>query len=371
MVVDSESRDMVFERLVDEVNSCRKCERMNESARILGHGVGDLDAEIMFIGEAPGRLGADQTSIPFHGDVAGDNFEELLDFVGITRDRIYVTNAVLCNPRDAKGNNATPVVREVLNCSGFLKKQIDLVDPKIIVTLGATALKALENIENHGLSLRDSVRTSNDWFGRVLVPLYHPGKRAMIHRSFANQRSDYQFVAETLKKVSRKRRKQSGAATRTELLKGCIYLIKRKHSVSYFELHKLAYLAEYLYSRKTGNRLTQAYFIRQKDGPYCVDLSLQRLRKASDSIVVSKKSGKLYLSVADDDLFSGDAGFSQGEPRPEVREILDEVVDRYSYSSDADLKTAVYLTAPMRQILRRESLERLNLYNSPIDFLTS
>lgn len=270
----SNSNELIFRELVGEVAACTKCERMSESVRVLGHAVGNLAADIMFIGEAPGRLGADQTQIPFHGDTAGNNFEDLLEFAGISRSEIYVTNAVLCNPRDERGNNSTPTQIEVSNCGSYLRRQIDLVRPRIIVTLGATSLRALESIEKHGLALREHVRTANKWYGSILIPLYHPGQRAMIHRSHANQRSDYQFVADTLSHVSGKKRKVSGQ-TRSDVLAACRYILQCRGEISYFELHKLAYLAEYAYVKATGERLTKAYFIRQKDGPYCVDLSLQ------------------------------------------------------------------------------------------------
>ena len=95
-----------YDTLCAQVQGCRKCYRMNESARVLSRAAGRIDAKIMFIGEAPGRLGADSSEIPFHGDKAGHNFEELLEFAGLTRASVFVTNAVLCNPRDASGNNA-------------------------------------------------------------------------------------------------------------------------------------------------------------------------------------------------------------------------------------------------------------------------
>jgi uracil-DNA glycosylase family 4 len=354
--------------LVDEVAACRQCPRMAHSARMLGHSVGNLRAGVMFVGEAPGRLGADQTHIPFHGDTAGQNFEDLIAFVGIRREDIYITNCVLCNPRDERGNNATPNPSEVSNCSGYLRRQIDLVNPKVVVSLGATSLRALAAVEHHALSLKDHVRTSHSWYGRLLVPLYHPGQRAMIHRSYANQRSDYQFVADTLRRLGTTK-SRAVSATRADVLAACQFILGRRKEVSYFELHKLAYLAEYLHVKRTGERLTGAFFVRQKDGPYCVDLNVQRLKKADTNVVVKNRSGKLFLalsSAARPNLF--DTG---PELDDSFKKTLEEVLARYDYPSDADLKRAVYLTAPMRMMLRREKSEGANLYNAPIDFLTA
>jgi uracil-DNA glycosylase family 4 len=338
---------------------------MRDSARMLGYSAGNLAADVMFVGEAPGRHGADQTHIPFHGDTSGHNFEDLIAFAGITREDIYVTNAVLCNPRDERGNNSTPLPDEVTNCGGFLRRQIELVNPKVVVALGATSLRALANVSAHNLTLKDDVRTARPWFGRILIPLYHPGQRAMIHRSHANQRSDYQFVAETLKGLST-RKHRATTATRADVLATCRYLIRQRREVSYFELHKLAYLAEYLHVKRTGARLTGAYFIRQKDGPYCVDLHIQRLKKSDPNFEIENISGRLLIRLQASGLFEDEPIVADS-----VRQTLDEVIARYQYPKESDLKRAVYLTAPMRMMLRREKNEGANLYNAPINFLAS
>lgn len=351
-----------------EVAACRMCDRMRNSARIFGYSAGKLTADLMFIGEAPGRLGADQTSIPFHGDVAGRNFEDLIAFAGISREEIYVTNAVLCNPRDDSGNNSTPLQREISNCSGFLRRQIDLVNPKVLVTLGATALQALSAIEPHSLTLQRDVRTAHHWNGRLLIPLYHPGQRAMIHRSHANQRSDYQFIADTHRRIGGTR-ERSVSATRSDVLAASRYILERRGEVSYFELHKLAYLAEYLHVKSTGRRLTRGFFIRQKDGPYCVDLNIQRLKKSEVSLRITNRAGKLFIRLESQssDLF----GTQAASLDVDARRTLDEVLARYQYPTDSELKTAVYMTAPMRMMLRKEKLEGTNLFNAPIDFLAA
>ena len=91
----------------------------------------------MIVGEAPGRLGADASQLPFHGDKSGHNFEALLEFSGLNRSDVFITNAVLCNPKSGDGNNATPTKCEIVNCASNLQKQISLLNPMIVVTLGA------------------------------------------------------------------------------------------------------------------------------------------------------------------------------------------------------------------------------------------
>jgi len=362
------SKDSLFSALVNDVRACQKCERMCDSTRVLSFAAGNLNASVMFIGEAPGRLGADQTEIPFHGDAAGKNFEDLLTFAGIRREAVFITNAALCNPKDDRGNNSTPSMQELQNCSAFLRRQIEVVDPVIVVTLGAAALRATDTLEAHGLELSVHVRTANQWFGRTLVPFYHPGQRAMIHRSYANQRSDYQFVAELARRTGRAAKKVGGA-TKADVLAACRYFLNAKGELSYFELHKLVYLAEYLHVRATGTRLTSAFFIRQKDGPYCADIHISRLKRSDPSISTVTRGEKLFVRLQG-------GGQSQLLPSQEsleekLKATLDEVMTRYSFSTEADLKKAVYLTAPMRLMLRREKHEKMNLYNAPIDFMAA
>ena len=367
-MMEAPSKHSKFGTLIEEVQSCMKCQRMCGSARVLNYSAGNLNAELFFIGEAPGRLGADETEVPFHGDTSGRNFEDLLAFAGISRNDIYVTNAVLCNPKDADGNNSTPTATEAANCHPFLRRQIELVNPKIVVPLGNTALRALSGIELHGLTLSQNVRTINTWFDRSVIPLYHPGQRAMIHRSFANQRSDYQFVAEQWRRLKQPHRASYGA-TRGDVMAIARYLLATRGTVTYFELHKLAYLTEYLHVRKSGRRLTSAYFIRQKDGPYCTDLEIDRIRRADGSIRIFNEGSKLCLRLGTDMM---PQWFSEQPKIPDdAKAAADEAMKRYGDKSDSELKTAVYLTAPMRFLLRREKSLKFNFYNAPIDFLAA
>lgn len=367
MTTDPRQKQDEFAKLISEVQGCLRCERMSGSARVLNYSGGNLDADLFFVAEAPGRLGADETEVPLHGDTAGKNFEDLLAFAGISRSDIYITNAVLCNPKDQEGNNSTPTGAEIAECQPFLKRQIELVNPKIVVALGAVALRALATIEPHGMALgpRPTIRP---WFGRSLITVYHPGQRAMIHRSFANQRSDYQFIAEQWRRLGHRRRTSAGT-TKSDVLAVARQLLASRGSMSYFELHKLAYLAEYVHVRRCGRRLTGAYYIRQKDGPYCTDLEIGRLKRADDAIIVVKERGNLTLRLHPN---AASGLFAPSEKVPaEVAAAVSEALERYGDKSDSDLKTAVYLTAPMRFLLRKERSAQTNFHNAPIDFLAA
>jgi uracil-DNA glycosylase family 4 len=356
-----------FECLVKEAKACLKCTRMSDSQRVIGHASGRIGAPIMFVGEAPGRFGADESAIPFHGDRAGDNFESLIEQVGISRYDCFITNAILCNPKDDKGNNATPNRTEIDNCVRFLKRQIDLVDPRIVVTLGAQALLAINLIEPHGLSLANGVRKKCDWYGRILVPLYHPGQRAMLHRSFFNQLADYRFVVETYRALST-RKKYSVRPTDVIVSQIVRQLLLTCGPLSYFSLHKLFYLLEYEHYRTMGRRITHCYIIRQKDGPYVVELNIRKLKKALPELEIYRQGSKIMLSLSDELSFlSHNFPYANASQTPD-QQWLKRVSARYANRSDEDLKRIVYLTSPMRHILRREKYGRQNLFNIAVDF---
>ncbi len=296
----TQSKSSLFEKLTQDVRSCVLCERMCDSSRILGRSSGDLSALMMFIGEAPGRLGADDTSIPFHGDRAGENFERLIAQANISRYDFFITNAVLCNPKDEKGNNATPTRREVANCSEFLGRQLEIIQPRIVVTLGSLALQALKQIEDHSFELSADVRKAKSWNGRLLIPLYHPGQRAMLHRSFLNQLADYRFVAEQFHGLAKPRSKAiRQGRTKADAANLVAMILSVSGPISYFRLHKLFYLVEYHYLRAKGRRLTSSYAIRQKDGPYFTDLHIGKLKRSVPNLVVSTNRDRLTVSIGD------------------------------------------------------------------------
>lgn len=322
----------------------------------------------MFVGEAPGRLGADGSHLPFHGDKSGHNFEKLIEQVGVSRYEVFVTNAVLCNPKDSKGNNATPTPGEILNCAPFLRETIDLLDPRIVVTLGAVALKACGAIEAHGVSLREHVRTSHTWMRRTLIPVYHPGQRAMVHRSFANQLSDYQFVAESLRRLKKPRKKPSGKNLRSESAKLSL-VVKRvlqgsPKGLSYFALHKLCFLAEVASLEATGERLTNAYVVRQKDGPYFVDLHLAKLAHLLPDLQTWSERGKVFLRLAPQaDLLASEESLELAE---HDEASIQTVLTKYGQMPDDELKRVVYLSKFMRALLRKERSSGANLYNAAV-----
>jgi DNA polymerase len=195
------AKQKLFDQLANEAASCTRCPAMCGRSAVLSRLNGSTAARIMFIGEAPGRKGADRTRVPFSGDQSGANFDRFLASIDLTRQQIFITSAALCNPRTDSGANRRPTQKELTNCSDFLRRTIELIDPRVIVTLGSVALEALKRIQYHELNLKDSAAQIHTWHDRVLVPIYHPSPQVLAsHRREAAQLQDYQVVAEAVRK---------------------------------------------------------------------------------------------------------------------------------------------------------------------------
>jgi uracil-DNA glycosylase family 4 len=172
---------------------------MEGRKRVLGPANGNIHAQVLFIAEAPGRLGADHWGIPLYADQTGRNFETLLRAAQLERSSIFITNAVLCNPRDEHGRNATPTTRELHNCSAHLHATIEIIQPRYIVTLGCTALQALKTLAPHEVMLMRDVGHPLPWNNHWLIPLYHPSPRACIRRPMQLQLEDYHHLGELVR----------------------------------------------------------------------------------------------------------------------------------------------------------------------------
>ena len=195
MELSLQTRQNIFSKLAAEAATCRLCPAMCDRAAVLSKLNGPVNAGVMFIGEAPGRKGADNTRIPFSGDQSGRNFERFLASIGLQRSEIFITSAALCNPRSASGANRRPAMSEIRNCSDFLRRAIKLVDPRVIVTLGTVALDALKLIHYHEFNLKEHAGKIHSWDGRRLVPIYHPSPQVLItSRREEAQLKDYQVV---------------------------------------------------------------------------------------------------------------------------------------------------------------------------------
>lgn len=191
-----------FVSLSAEAAACVRCPAMCGRAAVLSELNGSVAARVMFIGEAPGRRGADRTRVPFSGDQSGQNFDRFLESISLPRDEIFITSAALCNPRSPSGANRRPSAAEIRNCADFLRRTIELVQPAIIVTLGTVALEALKLIHYHEFSLKQDAARAHKWNERLLIPLYHPSPQVLItSRNEGQQLQDYRVVARAIARL--------------------------------------------------------------------------------------------------------------------------------------------------------------------------
>lgn len=154
-----------FEELKQEVLSCLKCP-LHQTRNNVVFGNGNPNAEIMIIAEAPGFY-EDKSGIVFQGK-SGELLDKILAASGFNRnEHIYISNIVKCRPP----NNREPNDTEKTACLPYLDMQIELIDPKIIILLGATALKGLINPNAKITQIRGQWI---DWKDRLVMPTYHP-----------------------------------------------------------------------------------------------------------------------------------------------------------------------------------------------------
>jgi DNA polymerase len=156
-------------QIAKEINGCTKCE-LHYARKNGVPGEGPPDATIMFIGEGPG-FHENEEGRPFVG-AAGRFLEELLIQIGMKREEIFIGNVVKCRPP----GNRDPQIEEINACSGYLDRQIQVINPKVIVTLGRFSMaKFFPNgkiSQVHGQPMQ--VR------GRLVIPMYHPA--AALHQ---------------------------------------------------------------------------------------------------------------------------------------------------------------------------------------------
>ncbi len=147
------------------VQSCYLCQ-LSKTRKNVVFGEGDTNADIMFIGEGPGA-NEDMTGKPFVGR-AGELLTKIIENVlSIKREQVYIANIVKCRPP----NNRVPTSQEVESCIPYLLKQINLIKPKIIITLGATAYNNLTNDKTPISKIRGEVLPFGD---AKLIPTFHP-----------------------------------------------------------------------------------------------------------------------------------------------------------------------------------------------------
>lgn len=154
-----------LESLQKQALNCHLCE-LSKSRQKVVFGEGDPCADLLFIGEAPGAT-EDSSGKPFVGR-SGELLTKMIENVlGISRSDVYITNIVKCRPP----NNQVPTPTQAHTCQPYLLKQIELIKPKLIVTLGATAYHYLTGDETSITKIRGTLHKQD---GYTIIPTYHP-----------------------------------------------------------------------------------------------------------------------------------------------------------------------------------------------------
>ncbi len=179
-------------RLAAEVADCRACGLSGTRTRTVP-GAGDAAARVVVVGEGPGKR-EDLTGKPFVGR-AGRVLDQMLDLAGLSRRDVYVTNVVKCRPVAEDGSDRKPQDGEVAACAGFLKKQLLLLDPALVIACGATAFEWFMP----GLVLgghRGRLVRAEGW---LVYPVYHPAAALYRPEMRAAMEDDWRRLGELLR----------------------------------------------------------------------------------------------------------------------------------------------------------------------------
>jgi len=154
-----------LDEIRSDIGDCTRCKLCNLGRKQIVFGVGNPGADLMFVGEAPGR-DEDIQGVPFVGR-AGQKLTQIIEAIGLKRDEVYIANVIKCRPPE----NRNPEPDEVEQCEPFLFNQIDTIKPKVIVALGTFAARSLLKTMDPISRLRGRVY---DYRGAKLVPTFHP-----------------------------------------------------------------------------------------------------------------------------------------------------------------------------------------------------
>jgi len=187
--ISADVRAAELHTLEQEAAGCTRC-RLAEGRTHVVFGAGAPDADIMIVGEGPGRR-EDEQGLPFVGP-SGRLLEQLLGEIGLERSEVYIGNVVKCRPPQ----NRDPRPDEIDECKGYLRAQLTLVDPKVVLTLGNFSSKLLLRTETGITRLRGH---AYPWWGRHLVPTFHPAAALRgSARVLEEMRYDFALVADVV-----------------------------------------------------------------------------------------------------------------------------------------------------------------------------
>jgi DNA polymerase len=185
-----------LEQIKEKVSFCKKCP-LGEKRLNAVFGCGSPDADLIFVGEGPGYA-EDHIGKPFVGK-AGQLLTKIIEAMGLTRESVYIANIVKCHPMidpsnpEKRSNDRPPTLKEMEICKSYFDMQLEIIKPRIIVTLGTSSTKGLLNNTEAISRIRGSVR---EYKGIKLMPTFHPA--ALLRNQDLKK-----FVWEDMKKVMR------------------------------------------------------------------------------------------------------------------------------------------------------------------------
>ncbi|MGB1745272.1 MAG: uracil-DNA glycosylase, partial [Limisphaerales bacterium] len=187
-----------MEQLREEALACTKCEPLVASRTQVVVGVGTVEADLMFIGEAPGQ-DEDREGEPFVG-AAGQLLTKIIQATGLDRDTVYIANILKCRP-DTPGRisgNRKPRPEEMATCFPWVKRQIEIIRPKVIVAVGGTAVEGLLGNMPSGIT-----RLRGKWQsyrGVPVMPTFHPSY-LLRNQSWAVKRQVWDDMLQVMEKL--------------------------------------------------------------------------------------------------------------------------------------------------------------------------
>jgi uracil-DNA glycosylase family 4 len=196
---------MTLREFSNTIKDCPKCAQLVASRTQVVFGDGNPQAEIMFVGEAPGFY-EDRQGKPFVG-AAGKLLDQLLMEIGIQRSDVYIANIIKCRPP----NNRNPRAEEINNCKPYLMRQIDMIRPKVICTLGNFSTQALLGKKAGISTVRGQTLPMGNY---TLIPMLHPA--AALHRESLLEAVKEDF--QNLRRILDRRVPSEATTTRTDQL---------------------------------------------------------------------------------------------------------------------------------------------------------
>ena len=181
---------MPLEELNNQILSCEKCKLYKTRINVVV-GEGNSKADIMFIGEAPGRK-EDESGLPFVGS-AGKILDELIQSIGLQRSDIYIANVVKCRPP----KNRDPLPEEIDSCREWLDRQVEIIKPKLIVLLGRHSMDRF--LPNRKISIDHGKPKRLD--GQVYYPVYHPAATIYRKQVLEDLQKDFLKIPKILEKI--------------------------------------------------------------------------------------------------------------------------------------------------------------------------